>query len=136
MVFKTKLRADGSVECYKACLVEKGYNQIEGIDYNESFSPVAKAIIVRVFLTIAAARARPIQQLDINNAFLHDYLDEDIYMIPPEGYHTEPGMVCKLECSLYGLKQASPQWNLEFTTKLREYGFFSLPMIIVVHFGY
>ncbi|KAL0439797.1 UNVERIFIED_CONTAM: Retrovirus-related Pol polyprotein from transposon RE1 [Sesamum latifolium] len=113
----------GSVERYKARLVAKEYNQIEGIDYNESFSPVAKVVTVRVFLTIAAARAWPIQQLDINNAFLHGYLDEDIYMLPPEGYHTKPGLVCKLERSFYGLKQASRQWNLEFTIKLQEYGF-------------
>ncbi|KAL0440753.1 UNVERIFIED_CONTAM: Retrovirus-related Pol polyprotein from transposon TNT 1-94 [Sesamum radiatum] len=87
------------------------------------FLSVAKAVTVRIFLAIAAGYAWPIQQLDINNAFLHGYLDEDLYMDPPEGYNVEPSFVCKLERSLYGLKQASRQWNLEFTHKLEQYGF-------------
>ncbi|KAL0406498.1 UNVERIFIED_CONTAM: Retrovirus-related Pol polyprotein from transposon RE2 [Sesamum latifolium] len=122
-IYKTKLKADGSVDRYKARLVAKGFNQIEGIDYTESFSLVAKAVTVRIFLVLAASYAWPIQQLDINNAFLHGYLDEDLYMLPPEGYDVKPGLVCKLERSLYGLKQASRQWNLEFTVKLEAYGF-------------
>ncbi|KAL0438756.1 UNVERIFIED_CONTAM: Retrovirus-related Pol polyprotein from transposon RE2 [Sesamum latifolium] len=122
-VFKTKLRTDGRVERYKARLVAKGYNQVEGIAYTDSFSPVAKAVTVRLFLTLAATNGWALQQLDVNNAFLHGYLDEDIFMTPPEGYQVAPGLVCKLERSLYGLKQASRQWNVELTMKLQEYGF-------------
>ncbi|KAL0328145.1 UNVERIFIED_CONTAM: hypothetical protein Scaly_2247100 [Sesamum calycinum] len=59
-------------------LVTKEYNQVEGIDHVESFSPMAKAVIVRIFLTVASGHSRPIHQVDINNAFLHGYLDEDI----------------------------------------------------------
>ncbi|XP_020547595.1 uncharacterized protein LOC105155865 [Sesamum indicum] len=92
---------------YKTRLVAKGFNQIEGIDYTESFSPMTKAVIVRLFFTLAAACGWALEQLDVNNAFLHGYLEEDIYMIPLAGYKVDSGVVCKLELSLYGLKQAS-----------------------------
>ncbi|KAL2228641.1 UNVERIFIED_CONTAM: Retrovirus-related Pol polyprotein from transposon RE2 [Sesamum indicum] len=122
-VFKTKLRADGSIERYKARLVAKGFNQIAGVDYTDNFSPVAKPVTVRLFLSLAAARGWPIHQMDVNNAFLHGHLDEDLYMMPPEGYKVESGVVCKLERSIYGLKQASRQWNVELTAKLKDFGF-------------
>ncbi|KAL2247297.1 UNVERIFIED_CONTAM: Retrovirus-related Pol polyprotein from transposon RE1 [Sesamum indicum] len=109
-VFKTKLRADGSMERYKARLVAKGFNQIEGVDYTDSFSPVAKNVTVRIFLVVAASRDWPLEQLDINNAFLHGYLEEDIHMIPPDGYSVDSGL-------------ASRQWNVEFTNKIKAYGF-------------
>ncbi|KAL0400903.1 UNVERIFIED_CONTAM: Retrovirus-related Pol polyprotein from transposon TNT 1-94 [Sesamum latifolium] len=122
-VFKTKLRADGSVERYKARLVAKGFNQVEGIDYTDNFSPVAKTVTVRIFLALAAAQGWLLHQLDINNAFLHGYLEEDLYMTPPDGYSVEAGLVYKLERSIYGLKQASRQWNAELTLKLTQFGF-------------
>ncbi|KAL2237379.1 UNVERIFIED_CONTAM: Retrovirus-related Pol polyprotein from transposon RE1 [Sesamum indicum] len=126
-VYKVKLKQDGSVDRYKARLVAKGYNQIEGIDYFERFSPVAKAVTVRLFVALASAFGWTLHQIDINNAFLHGYLDEDIYMLPPDGYSVPTGQVCKLKRSLYGLKQTSRQWNHEFTTKLLAYGFLQSP---------
>ncbi|KAL0361000.1 UNVERIFIED_CONTAM: Retrovirus-related Pol polyprotein from transposon TNT 1-94 [Sesamum radiatum] len=122
-VFKLKLKADGSVDRHKVRLVSKGYNQVEGIDYNESFSPVAKAITVRLFLALAAAFDWHIYQFDVNNAFFHGYLDEEIFMEALEGYQVPEGHVCRLKRSLYGLKQASRQWNQEFTTQIASYGF-------------
>ncbi|KAL2235286.1 UNVERIFIED_CONTAM: Retrovirus-related Pol polyprotein from transposon RE1 [Sesamum indicum] len=122
-IYKLKLKFDGSIERYKARLVAKGYNQIEEVDYMDSFSPVAKAVIIRILLAVACKYHRFLHQLDINNAFLHGFIEEEIYMHPPQGYEVPKGHVCKLKRFLYGLKQASRQWNLEFTKQLEKLGF-------------
>ncbi|KAL2231035.1 UNVERIFIED_CONTAM: Retrovirus-related Pol polyprotein from transposon RE2, partial [Sesamum indicum] len=79
--------------------------EIEGVDYTERFSPVAKSVTVYLFLALTTAFQWPLHQVDINNAFLHGYLDEEIFMTAPEGYSVPPGHVCLLKHSLYGLKQ-------------------------------
>ncbi|KAL0354173.1 UNVERIFIED_CONTAM: hypothetical protein Sangu_0998600 [Sesamum angustifolium] len=89
--YKVKLQPDGTMERYKPSLVAKGYNKIEGVDYTDSFSPVAKSIIVQLVIVVAASLGWFVHQLDINNAFLHDYLKEDIYVVPPEGYNVPHG---------------------------------------------
>lgn len=99
------LNPDGSVERYKARLVAKGFNQVEWVDYTDSY-----CVTVRLFLALAATKGWPLHQFDVNNAFLHGYLDEGIYMTPPQGYTKgESGHVCTLKRSLYRLKQASRQ---------------------------
>ncbi|XP_071713155.1 uncharacterized protein [Rutidosis leptorrhynchoides] len=123
-IYKIKYKANGEVERYKARLVAKGYNQREDIDYEETYSHVAKMVIVRCILTMAVNNNWTLFQLDINNAFLYGDLVEDVYMTLPEGYFSKDDTrVCKLTKFLYGLKQAPRQWNEKLTSFLVEYGF-------------
>lgn len=96
-IFCYKFKADGSVERAKARLVAKGFTQREGIDFHDTFSPVAKMISIRTLLVVVAIKGWDLQQLDINNAFLYEDLDEELYMrLPLDLASSKENQVCKL----------------------------------------
>ncbi|XP_019177741.1 PREDICTED: uncharacterized protein LOC109172946 [Ipomoea nil] len=124
MGLQGKHRADGSIERYKAILVAKGYTQQLGVDYIETLSLVTRMTTIRTFLALVVARGWDIQQLDLNNSFLHGDLEEEVYMVLPPGFQTsKSNQVCRLLRSLYGLKQESRQWNAKLTKALQDNGF-------------
>ena len=124
-VFSIKYKADRSIDRYKARLVVKGFTQTYGIDYMETFSPVAKLATVRVLLSLTANLVWPLLQLDMKNAFLYGDLEEEVYMDILSGYtsSSRTKVVCKLEHALYGLKQSPRAWFGRFSLAMRRYGF-------------
>ncbi|KAJ9544159.1 hypothetical protein OSB04_023866 [Centaurea solstitialis] len=124
-VFKKKTDMDGNVHTFKARLVAKGFTQTHGIDYDETFSPVAMLKSIRILMAISAYFNYEIWQMDVKTAFQNGKLTEDVYMEQPEGFEDpkNPNKVCKLLKSIYGLKQASRSWNLHFDERIKEFGF-------------
>jgi histone deacetylase 1/2 len=124
-VYKVKRKPDGNVERFKARLVAKGYDQRSGIDFHETFSSVIKPTTIRLVLAIVVHFHWPIRQLDVSNAFLHGFLDEEVFMEQPQGFidETKPDFVCRLHKSLYGLKQVPRAWFQCLSQQLIELGF-------------
>ncbi|GKC78832.1 retrotransposon protein, putative, ty1-copia subclass [Tanacetum coccineum] len=116
---------DGNVHTFKAHLVAKGYTQTYGVDYGETFSPVANIRAIRILLAVAAFYDYEIWQMEVKTAFLNSHLSEDVYMVQP-GWFVDlkhPNKVCKLQRSIYGLKQASRSWNKRFDVEIKKIGF-------------
>ncbi|RWR73399.1 Gag-protease-integrase-RT-RNaseH polyprotein [Cinnamomum micranthum f. kanehirae] len=124
-VFKTKRDSKGKVERFKARLVAKGFTQREGIDYNETYSPVSKKDSFRIIMALVAHFNLKLHQMDVKTAFLNGNLEEEVYMEQPEGFikQSEKKLVCKLKKSIYGLKQASRQWYIKFNCVITAFEF-------------
>nr|GEU77469.1 hypothetical protein [Tanacetum cinerariifolium] len=124
-IFKKKTDMDGIVHTYKARLVANGYTQLYRVDYEKTFLPIADTRVIRILISIAAFYDYEIWQIDVKATFLNGYLDEDIYMVQPEGFVdlNHPRKVCKLQRSIYGLEQASRSWNKRFDEEIKKFGF-------------
>ena len=115
-----KYNVEGSVNRYKARLVAKGYAQTHGVDYEETFAPVAKMTTVRTMIAIAAAKGWHHHQMDVKNAFLQGELEEEVYMVQPPGFNSNTHLkaVCRLKKPLYDLKQELRAWHSKITQYL------------------
>jgi len=124
-VFWHKLNPDGTLERYKERWVVCGFTQREGVDFGETFTIVVKPATIRTVLAIAASRNWSTKQLDVSNAFLHGHLKEQVFYQQPTGFidKDKPNVVCLLDRSMYGLRQAPRAWFDWFAAFIRTLGF-------------
>uniref|UniRef100_A0A2N9F8M0 Reverse transcriptase Ty1/copia-type domain-containing protein n=1 Tax=Fagus sylvatica TaxID=28930 RepID=A0A2N9F8M0_FAGSY len=124
-VFRVKRKADGTIERHKARLVAKGFHQQFKVDYDETYSPVIKPTTIRTVLSLAISSSWSLRQIDIQNAFLHGNLSEEVFMSQPPGYKHPlyPNHICKLQRAIYGIKQAPRAWFSRLSNKLLDLGF-------------
>ena len=124
-MYSIKHNFDGSSARYKARLVGRGYTQLYGVDYHETFALIAKLNTIRLLIALAAMYQWDLSQFDVKNAFLHGELEEDVYMATPPGYqlHENSSHVYHLKNSLYGLKQSPRAWFEKFSSTLLASGY-------------
>jgi hypothetical protein len=111
-IYKIKHATDGSIEKYKARFVARGFSQIQGVDYDENFSLVARYTSILSIISLAASMGWKLHHMDVKTTFLNGEIEEEVYIEHPEGFfvHTEISHVCRLKKYLYGLKQAPRDW--------------------------
>ncbi|KAL6314756.1 hypothetical protein AAG906_027104 [Vitis piasezkii] len=124
-VFRRKYHTDGMIQTFKARLVAKGFKQREGIDYFDTYAPVARTTSIRILFALASIHNLFVHQMDVKTAFLNEDLNEEVYMEQPEGFVLlgNENKVCKLVKSLYGLKQAPEKWHEKFDHAILSDGF-------------
>lgn len=123
-IFKIKFHGDGSREIFKSQLVAKGYNQIAGLNYFDTYSLVAKLITIIFAIALTSINNWFIRQLDVNNSFLRCELQEYVYIVIPPGINPlKPNKARKLKNYIYGLKQASKKWYEKLTSTLINHGY-------------
>ena len=124
-IFKNNTNEDGEIIRNKSRLVAQGYTQVEGIDFDESFAPVARLESIQILLSIACIMSFKLYQMDVKSAFLNRFLNEEVFVEQPKGFHDPhfPDHVLRLKKALYGLKQALRAWYDCLTTYLLDHGF-------------
>eukprot|EP00253_Pinus_taeda_P011066 PITA_11066 len=124
-IYKVKQAVDGSVEKYKARFVAQGFSQIEGIDYEETFAPVARYSSIRTILSLSAQMGWHILQMDVKTAFLNGVIEEEVYIEQPKGFEvfSSKSHVCRLKRPLYGLKQVPRAWYTRIDSDFTGLGF-------------
>ena len=122
-VLKNKQGEDGEVVRNKAHLVAQEYSQVEGLDFGETFAPVARLEAIRILLAFATSKGFKLYQMDVKSAFLNGVIQEEVYVWQPPGFESLKFLdrVYKLSKALYGLKQASRAWYDRFKTFLLEH---------------
>jgi hypothetical protein len=124
-LFKIKHAVDGSIEKYKARFVARGFSQKEGIDYDETFAPVARYTSIRTIISLASIMGWKLHQMDVKTSFLNGQVEEEVYLEQPKGFvvHRKESRVCKLKKALYGMKQAPRAWYERIDSYLQSPGF-------------
>jgi hypothetical protein len=125
-VFRLKREPDSEIEKHKARVVAKGFTQIKGLDYDETFAPIVKFTSIHILLTITTHNDLEIHQIDIKTTFLNGELKEEIYLKPPPGANIDKALVWHLLKPLYGLKQAGRQWYQKVHAQFTAIGFVRL----------
>ena len=126
-VYKIKHDSNGNIDKFKARYVAKGFKQIEGIEYSDTFAPTNKHETFKILLALSAIKNFFLKQLDVKEAYLHPKIDEEVYLEQPKGFEkldsNSNKLVCKLTKSIYGLKQAAKNWYRELSNFLIQQGF-------------